>query len=305
MLNTRTTVIGITFALLGATLAAQSYVPNRVYDSDRKRFSDFEAMTADLAAADVVFVGEQHDDANTHRLELAVLEGLARRGRSVVVSLEMFERDVQAPLDYFLRGQLEEGAFLKVSRPWPRYATDYKPLVDLAIARGWPVIAANVPRPMASEVAKAGTDVLQAKSEAERKFFASDRVCRTDDDYFKRFSEVMGGGHPTAGASQEEATRTLERYYLSQCLKDETMAESIAGAYTIAAAGPTRPTVVHFTGAFHSDYGEGTVERVKRRLPRKRIVVISAQPVGDLDMLAPTRDDRKVGDYILFTIGKQ
>ena len=32
-------------------------------------------------SADVVFVGEQHDDPNTHRLELAVLEGLARRAR--------------------------------------------------------------------------------------------------------------------------------------------------------------------------------------------------------------------------------
>ena len=139
----------------------------RIACSTRPRgaFSDFEAMAADLATADVVFVGEQHDDPNTHRLELAVLEALARRQRPVVLSLEMFERDVQEPLDHFLMGHMEEDEFLKASRPWPRYATDYKPLVDFAVAKNWPVVAANVPRPIASEVAKGGLEVLQAKTD--------------------------------------------------------------------------------------------------------------------------------------------
>jgi hypothetical protein len=52
------------------------YIPQRVFDSQRKRFTDFEMMSADLARADVVLVGEQHDDGNTHRLERAILEAL-------------------------------------------------------------------------------------------------------------------------------------------------------------------------------------------------------------------------------------
>ena len=51
-----------------------SYVPQRVYDLRQKTFSDFETMLADLARADAVFVGEQHDDPNTHRLELAIVD---------------------------------------------------------------------------------------------------------------------------------------------------------------------------------------------------------------------------------------
>ena len=159
-------------AALSAVPAAQSYVPNRVFDTDRGEFTDFEGMAADLTRADVIFVGEQHDDPNTHRLELAILEALARRNRPVILSLEMFERDVQEPLDHFLMGHTEEAEFLKTARPWPRYATDYKPLVDFAIARSWPVVASNIPRPMASEIAKSGLQVLQSKSEAERKLFA-------------------------------------------------------------------------------------------------------------------------------------
>ena len=63
-----------------AATSGTGYVPERVFDTRRSGFSDFEAMLADLARADVILVGEQHDDANTHRLEAAILEGLLRRG---------------------------------------------------------------------------------------------------------------------------------------------------------------------------------------------------------------------------------
>src|SRR5574338_130600 len=90
------------------TLVLVSYVPQRVYDSRKKKFTDFEAMLADLARADVVFVGEQHDDRNTHRLELALLEGLMRRRGTLTLSLEMFERDAQPLLSGYVAGQISE-----------------------------------------------------------------------------------------------------------------------------------------------------------------------------------------------------
>jgi uncharacterized iron-regulated protein len=80
-------------------ITISSYVPERVFDTRAKGFSDFEVMLADLSRADAVFVGEQHDDPNTHRLELAIVEGLTRRGVPVVVAMEMFERDVQPLID--------------------------------------------------------------------------------------------------------------------------------------------------------------------------------------------------------------
>jgi len=151
-------ILAATFALAATTLAAQSYVPNRVYDSAHKRFADFESMLADVANSDVVFVGEQHDDPNTHRLELAVLEGLLRRRQNLIVAFEMFERDVQEALDRFGAGRVSEEEFLKASRPWPRYATDYKPLIDFAVTHDLPIVASNVPRPIASDVSRTGLD---------------------------------------------------------------------------------------------------------------------------------------------------
>src|SRR5688572_13744666 len=281
--------------LAGATgLLAQSYVPQRVFDSGASQFSDFESMLAALVKADVAFVGEQHDDPNTHRLERALLEGLARRRGDIILSLEMFERDVQVRLDQFRAGTLPEAEFLASSRPWPRYATDYKPLVDLAIERQWPVLASNIPRPMASEISKAGIDVLASKSETEKAWFARQWQCPTDDEYYRRFKDVMSGH---TGASD------IDRFYAALCLKDETMAESIATAWSAAAATKpgTRPLVVHYNGSFHSDYGLGTAARVKRRLPDARTVVVTMIPVGNLDTVATTDHLRK-GDYLVFTV---
>ena len=286
---------------LSAALRAQSYVPHRVFNTAAGTFGDFESMAAALAKADVVFVGEQHDDPNTHRLELAILESLARRGRRAVVSLEMFERDVQEPLEHFLMGHTDEAEFLKASRPWPRYATDYKPLVDFAVSKNWPVVASNVPRPIASEVTKGGLDVLKSKSESDRRLFAADLKCPLEGEYFRRFGDAMGS-HPAPDASGDEARRTLERYYASQCVKDETMAESIAQTFAATRGAAGAAVIVHYNGAFHSDYRLGTAERTIRRLPNANVVVVSVKPVADLDDITVTKEDERVGDFIVYAL---
>ena len=288
--------------LSAAVLAQGGTVAVRVYDGARGVLTDFDTMVADISSADVVFVGEEHDSRNAHRLELSVLEGLARRQKSVVVAMEMFERDVQEPLDHFLMGHTSEDDFLRAARPWPNYATDYKPLVEFAIAHNWDVVGSNVPERIAAEVAKSGLEVLQTKSPDEQKWFAHDLRCPLDDDYFKRFAKAMRD-HPVGSADPGSERQALERMYFAQCLRDETMGESVALAYNIAATGTTKPLVVHFNGTFHSDFGEGAAERARRRLPGRRVVVLSVLPVARQDAITPDASVRARGDYLLYTLG--
>lgn len=280
---------------------ASVYVPERVYDTGRKTFSDFEAMLADLARADVVLVGEQHDDPNTHRLESAVLTGLLRRGVPVTLSLEMFERDVQTVVDDYLAGRIAEEEFLKLSRPWPRYATDYRPLVEASKAHGWKVVASNVPRRFASAVAKDGLRALDALADGDRAHVARDIECPLDG-YFERFEQTMNG-HPAPGDEKltpEERRARTEKYYYSQCIKDETMAESIASAFENREGRPG--TIVHFNGAFHSDFGAGAAERARRRLPGRRVAVVSILPVEDIDAVRPEGEDLRRAEYLVYTV---
>ena len=280
------------------------YIPQRVYDANEKRFTDFEGMLAELAKVDVVFVGEQHNDQATHQLEYAVLEGLARRRENVVVAMEMFERDVQRSLDDYLAGGLSEEDFLRVARPWPNYLTDYRPIVEFARVHGWPVVASNVPRRYASQVSKQGLGAVDSVPQTERYLIASQIQCPLDD-YYKRFAEVMVGGHPGShppdAAQSEEMRAMLERFYFAQCIKDETMAESVAGQFSVPGSTPSKPLIVHFNGAFHSDYKLGTAARAYRRLPKSKIKVVTLVPIDNFDTVKAD-EYRKRGDYVVFTL---
>lgn len=274
-------------------VAAPTWTPHRVFDTRTDQWIGFEELAAGLVDVDVVFFGEQHDDPGTHAMQRALLESLARR-RPVILSLEMFERDVQHQLDAYLAGNISEDSLLATSRPWPNYATDYRPAVEWARISGWPVIAANIPRPLASAIARGGVAILDTLG-ARRALAAGEHQC-VAGEYFDRFAETMRAHVP--GDTEEARAASLQRYYESQCLKDETMAESIVRAR--ATHGDT--LIVHLNGAFHSNYALGTAERVVRRDPSIRIAVISAIPVPDLDSVSPSDDDLRLGDWLVYTL---
>ena len=58
--------------------------------------------------------------------------------------------------------------------------------------------------------------------------------------------------------------------------------------------------VLHYDGAFHSDYRQGTVDRVRRRAPNLRLAVLTAVPVIDQSS-ATLADHAGRADYIIFT----
>jgi uncharacterized iron-regulated protein len=278
--------------------APTSYTPHRVYDVAGGAFIDFETFAARAAGHDVVFFGERHGHSPTHRMQHALLEALARRG-GATLSMEMFERDVADIVAGYAAGDVEHSTFIAESRPWPRFFSDYHALVEEARNRDWQVIAANVPREIAALVAREGLDALEALEPARRAFAAADLHC-PDDAYRARFVEEMNR-HPSSTDESEDAAETRnQRYYESQCLKDETMAEAIFDALQQGAARP----VVHVTGAFHSDHGDGIPVRLRRRSPDVTILTLTSVPVADLDAADPLPHIQRA-DYLLFTLGTE
>ena len=283
--------------IVNAIVAAPGYAAHRVYDTKKKRLVDFEAMAADLAKADLVFLGEQHDDPRTHQLQAALLEAIARRHSGpIALALEMFERDVQPAVDAYLAGSMTEADFLLASRPWPNYATDYRPMIEFARANRWPVVAGNVPRRLASAVARRGLGALDSLSATDRALVAQTLSCPRDE-YWTRFKATMGdmSGHGMQ-LSPDQVDQMVWRTYEAQCVKDETMGEAVAGAHTKLGA-----LVIHPNGAFHSDYRLGAAARARSRAPGARMRVVSFVPVADLDRV-DGKSRRKLGDFVVFTL---
>jgi uncharacterized iron-regulated protein len=239
----------------------------------------------ELAARDVVYFGELHDNAAGHQVYAELAKLLADRRPDFVLSLEMFERDVQGVVNDYVRGRIDEAAFLKHSRPWKNYARDYKPLVELARERKRDVIAGNLPRPVASRV---------ASKEGCLSPFLPRTTTAPLDRYWELFREAMQD-HPGAAGGADGAD-VVGRMYRAQCAKDDAMAEGIAD---YLATNPHRePLVIHCTGSFHSDYGLGTATRLAQRAPLAQAAIISMIAVADVAK-ADATDDRKKAHYLL------
>lgn len=236
-------------------------------------------LADELAAKDVVYFGELHDNVVGHQVYAELAKLLAERRADLVISMEMFERDVQGVVNDYVRGRIDEAAFLKHSRPWKDYARDYKPLIELARERKLDVIAGNLPKSVAGKV---------ASKEGSMSPFLPRTTTAPFDRYWELFAETMKG-HPGADGA-------MERMYRAQCAKDDAMAEAIAD---YLAVNPHRqPLVIHCNGNFHSDYGLGTATRLAARAPLAQAANISMVALPDVAK-ADMTDSRKKAHYLL------
>ncbi|SHK28416.1 ChaN family lipoprotein [Rhodothermus profundi] len=244
-------------------------------------------------AVEVVFLGEQHDDTVAHRRQLRVLEALQERygqQRPLVLSLEMFERDVQLVLDEYRQGLIPETQFLNAARPWPNYKRDYRPLVEFARAHGWVILAANAPRRYVNRVRRLGREALEALSPQARGYLPPLPYPEPSDLYRRRFVALMRG--VSHGSMQVDVEHLLQ----AQALWDATM------AYSLAEHLMRQPEalIVHVTGAFHVEGRMGTPEMLQRYRPGTRMLVVVLRPAADPLRFDPAQH-MGLGDFIWLT----
>lgn len=225
-----------------------------------------------LQMADIVVIGEQHDDATGHAVQLAVTENLLSNGRGAL-ALEMLERDEQHLIEDYRDGIIDAETFatLTHSTDWSgggSWAAWYQPCIDAAIDRGSVVIAANAPRRYVKQARKVGWESL-AKLDMDRRKLVSHPDHPIDGQYRDRFFELMGGHDESNEADQE----VVESFYRAQQVWDATMARS-----SIDALGAHGPPVILLVGRFHSDWSGGTVNQIQRRAPSARVLTISLEP---------------------------
>lgn len=260
------------FALLFALalLPSCTFVDARTYDLRTGRESTVDALAREMCDMDVVFLGEAHGNPHGHELQLKAIKAFHRLRPDMAISLEMVERDQQEALDLYLSRRTSEAAFLVALKSDKRSASFfefYKPIFDHASIYEIDVIAANVPRPLAARVWKEGLDAV-----AGEKYMPA-QTSAPKDAYWDAFKEAFSDqGHGSSFTEEQ-----LYRYYQAQCVKDDAMAESIAGHIEAQRKQGRSPLVVHLCGAFHSDHGRGTVARLRQRLPRARIGIVSTK----------------------------
>jgi len=265
----------------------------RVYDA-KGNPSDLNKILEAIAQMDVVFLGENHDDATAHALQLQIFKTVVEKygkDRKVALSLEMFERDVQTVVNEYLNNLISENHFLLSSRPWNNYKQDYRPLVELAKTDKLPVIAANAPRRYVNMVSRNGRDALNGLSPEAKKWLAPLPYNLASETYGNKFKALMGGS--------PESNMGLNKILDSQTLWDATMAYSIAEFLK----ENKKPLVVHLVGAFHTENRLGTAEQLLKFRPKAKFLVVTMRYVEDFTKFDKTKHEN-LGDFVILTDSK-
>src|SRR5690606_36259405 len=109
----------ITICTLLPFLSFAQENPYRIYDTRLQKEITINDIVQAFDEADVLFFGEDHGDSVGHALELQLLEASFRAyGSSLILSLEMFETDVQLVLDEYSNVIIREKNLIKDARPW-------------------------------------------------------------------------------------------------------------------------------------------------------------------------------------------
>jgi uncharacterized iron-regulated protein len=214
-------------------------------------------ILTNLAPAQVVYLGETHDNAADHEGQLDIIQALHQKNPRIAIALEMFQRPAQPLLNQYLAGTLTETQLQQQSEydqrwgfPWEYYA----PILRFAKAHQIPLIALNVPTEITRKVAKEG---LESLTPDDRQWIPPDSQIRTDNAaYREMIREVYDEIHQGRSVSSN-----FDRFFLAQVLWDETMAQGVAD---FLQAQPDRQVIV-LAGDGHVVYGYGIPSRVARR----------------------------------------
>ncbi len=265
----------IPILLFSTTIFAQKAEAYKIFNKKGKKVS-YKKMLKKIAKADVVFIGEHHNNAIIHWLQLRITKDLAKT-RELTLGAEMFEADNQQALNDYLTGKITKKGLDTLARLWPNYKTDYKPLVDFAKDKKIKFIATNIPRRNAKIVFRKGFKGLETLSDTEKSWIAPlpIKYDKNLPGYVKMLK--MMGGH--GGDNLPKA----------QAIKDATM------GYFISKNLEKGKLFIHYNGSYHSDNFEGILWYLKNSNPDLKVITITTVEQDSVKKL--NEDNKNIANF--------
>jgi uncharacterized iron-regulated protein len=229
-----------------------------------KQFNSTEII-AELAKANIVYLGEVHDSEKDHKTQLEIIQTLHDRNPQIAIAFEMFQRQFQPVLNDYIAGKIDESQLKEQTEYEERWGFNweyYAPILRFAKKNSLSLLALNTPTEI---ITKVSTEGLNSLTEEERKQIPPFSEIRTDNqDYRQMLAEVFQQhSHGKHGNSKD-----IDNFFTTQVLWDETMAEAIAQYHQ---KNPGDRIIV-LAGQGHIIYGFGIPDRVARRLQGKNLI---------------------------------
>jgi len=278
----------LTFIILPFCALSQDSLSShyKIYSSLQQKIVSVDDIIKNMASADVLFFGEEHNDSTGHYLEYTLFKKLAESyPDKMALSMEMFETDCQNVLNEYLDGFIREKNFITEARTWHNYK-DYRPLIEWAKANHIPVVAANAPARYVNMTNRLGLSSLEQLGPTGKSYLPPLPIDTATGTYYNKFVEIMGG-HSAMGGMQ---------IFQAQNLWDATMGWSIA-QYTKKHKGYK---ILQLNGSFHSEEKLGTAAQLKKYAPKVRVLNIATFDNENFEH-PDWNKLSKNGDYIIVT----
>jgi uncharacterized iron-regulated protein len=277
----------------------------RVFDVERRvEIAEAELLAA-LAAADVVLLGESHENADHHALQARVIRSLTEGGAAPAVAFEMLSADRQPAIDEVLAGEAPTAEALRAATEWDRSGWPafelYAPIFEAALAARLPLVGADLPREDLARVAS-GEPVpalLRARLGLDEPL---------PDDVRRALERDLLAAHCDKLPESE-----LPRMVAVQRARDAALAQALLGALGggegregEADDAPPGTRAVLIAGAEHVRLDRGAPRALDRLAPgaaRAALALLEVDPGQDdvWDDLAERYGPEPVFDYVWYT----
>jgi len=250
---------------VGSFVFGQSLPTYKLYTKNGKAVN-YGKMLKSLNKADLIFIGEQHNNPVAHWLEIKVIKSFDNMS-DVTIGMEMFETDTQTSLNSYMAGTSTPEEFAESSRQWSNYKTDYAPIIEYAKSKKIKIIASNCPTQYARMVYRDGFEIIESLVDEERKWMAPLPIPYDANlPGYKAMLDMMPGH---GGENLPKA----------QAIKDATMANSIVTNW------PASGKFIHVNGAYHSNDFEGILWYMNAYRPDTKMMTVSIVVQSNIDQL--------------------
>lgn len=235
-------------------------------------------LAARLDSVRLLFVGESHTDMDFHRVQLRVIQELHKRGRQVLVGLEMYPVTEQASLDRWNSDRvLTEDSFVAEShwyKNWGYHWNYYRDIFVFARANGIRMFGVNVPREIVQTARMKGLAALSA----EQKQMLPERIDTESVEHQRLFRSFFDDQDALHGNMPEDMFQGM---YRAQCTWDAAMGFNALRA--LQQYGGDKAIMVVLVGSGHVAYGLGAERQARLWFTGKTASLIPAPVSGPCD----------------------
>ena len=286
----------VMLALVLGTIGSARAAPlaGRIWKPAAERFAAPDEVIAAARAAPFVLLGETHTIARHHTLQARLIRAIADGGRKPPVVFEMVTRDQQDDIDAWRRERAPDAAAFGAAvewreRGWPPWS-EYRPVVEAALAHDLPILAGGPASDLSRHVARDGLAALGHHAGPSLPGLEKPLVATAE----RRLLDTLERAH--CGLPKNAP---IERMIAVQRLRDASMAHTMItddsgrGAILIAGRGHVR-----------TDYGVPAY--LRRGAPYRDYVTIAFIGTTGPSSIAEQREaagGRLPFDYVWFTEG--